>query len=134
MSEKIIRIEEVTFKLEADGQEFDGYQVITDKQTIKLGISNYQSCCESWGYFMSEDDLKEFEGAELKEITLTDVALKTEIFKSKDIDLELEGDLMFVNFSTDKGVLQFTAYNQHNGYYGHSAIVISEQLNHEEVL
>lgn len=95
MSEKIIRIEEVTFK-------------------------------------RSKDDLKEFEGAELKEITLTDVALKTEIFESKDIDLER--DLMFVNFSTDKGVLQFTAYNQHNGYYGHSAIVISEQLNHEEVL
>ena len=132
MSEKIIRIEEVTFKSKADCQEFDGYQVITDKQTIKLGISNSQSCCESWGYFMSEDDLKEFEGAELKEITLTDVALKTEIFESKDIDFE--GDLMFVNFSTDKGVLQFTAYNQHNGYYGHNAIVISEQLNHEEVL
>lgn len=133
MSEKIIRIEEVTFKRSKDDwDEFAGYQIITDKQTIKLGISNSQNCCESWGYFMSEDDLKEFEGAELKEITLTDVALKTEIFESKDIDFE--GDLMFVNFSTDKGVLQFTAYNQHNGYYGHNAIVISEQLNHEEVL
>ena len=138
MNEQIIRIEEVTFKRSKDDwQEFDGYQVITDKQTIKLGISNSQSCCENWGYLMSDDNLKEFEGAELKEITLTDVALKTEIFKSKDIDLEGDWEkpnLMFVNFSTDKGLLQFAAYNEHNGYYGHNAIVISEQLNHQEVL
>lgn len=135
MNEKIIRIEEGSFKkTKGDWQEFDGYLVITDKQTIKLGISNSQSCCETWGYFMSNDDLKEFEGAELKEVTLTDTALNTELLKKNDIDLESEWsrpDLMFVNFATDKGVLQFVAYNKHNGYYGHDAVIISEQLKHK---
>lgn len=52
--EKILRIEEIS-------QDYtDGYAIITNKQTIKLLISNSQSCCEEWGYFMSDDDLEYF--------------------------------------------------------------------------
>ena len=57
--------------------------------------------------------------------------------KQNDLDLNgdyFEGGVMFVNITTSKGVLQFVAYNEHNGYYGHSACVISKQLNHEECL
>ena len=28
---------------------------------------------------------------------------------------------MFVNINTSNGLLQFAAYNNHNGYYGHNA-------------
>jgi hypothetical protein len=49
--EKILRIEETTFKTnEKDWSIYEGFQIITDQQTIKVGISNGQSCCESWGY------------------------------------------------------------------------------------
>jgi len=130
--EKIIRIEETVFK-ENPQQYFnyEGFQIVTDRQTIKLGISDDQSCCERTGYFMSEDNLKEFEGANLLNIFLVDTNLNVERYNEEKL---YSPYLMFVNIETDKGLLQFVAYNDHNGYYGHSAIVISEQLNHKEVL
>jgi hypothetical protein len=130
--EKIIKIEEVSFDTGRYSQ-YDGYAVITDKQVIKIGISNGQSCCENWGYFMSEDNLKEFIGADLIEVSIVDTALNTEKLKE-----EVYGDeyanCMFVNFNTSKGLLQFVAYNEHNGYYGHDAVIISDALNHSETL
>lgn len=132
MSEKIIRIEETIFKRNKDDwNQFDGFQIITDKQTIKLGISNSQECCEKWGYFMTNDDLEEFEGAILQDISITNTSLNNKKLEEREL---YEPDLMFVNLKTNIGILQFTAYNEHSGYYGHDAIVISEQLNHEDIL
>ena len=130
--EKILRIEETNFKTkENDWNSYEGYQIITDKQTIKLGISDGQNCCERSGYFMSEDDFSEFIGANLIDLAITDTCLNTKKLEEEEL---YEPDLMFVNLNTDKGLLQFVAYNSHNGYYGHSAVVVSEQLSHEEVL
>jgi hypothetical protein len=130
--EKILRIEEITFKKEKDDwQSYDGYQVITDKQTIKMGISNSSCCCENWGYVMSEDNLAEFIDSDLIEITTTDTELKTGLLPEYGLD---SGDAMFINFNTSKGLLQFVAYNAHNGYYGHNAVFISKQLNCDEYL
>ena len=130
--EKIIRIEETVFKEDPKQYfNYEGFQIVTDKQVIKLGISDDQSCCERAGYFMSEDNLKEFEGSSLLNIFLVDTNLNVERYNRENL---YSPYLMFVNIKTDKGLLQFVAYNDHNGYYGHSAIVISEQLNHKEVL
>lgn len=124
--EKILSICEYS---EEDNME--GYVITTNKQVIKLLIDSVQRCCENWGYFMSEDDFNYFIGAELLNIKITDTALN----KVKIDELNLyEGSIMFVDIETNKGVLQFVAYNKHNGYYGHGAKVISEQLNHEEWL
>mgnify|MGYP003509049180 FL=1 len=42
--EKILRIEETTFKrTKDDWHSFDGFQIITDLQTIQIGISNGQT-------------------------------------------------------------------------------------------
>lgn len=134
--EKIISIETIT-----DGEHWSkmsGYAITTDKQVVKMLIDDFQSCCESFGYFMSEDDLTQFIGAELLEITLTDTALNTEKFVSLEMNAEpphvYEGGVMFVNIHTAAGTLQFVAYNEHNGYYGHDAKVISEQLTIERTL
>jgi len=130
--EKILRIEKAVFKESAKNWcDYEGYQIITDKQTIKLGIDNMRSCCENWGYFFSEDNLDEFIGAELLDIKLTDSQLKPAEFDTNNM---YEGGAMFVNIETSKGTLQFIAYNEHNGYYGHESCVISKQLTHEEVL
>jgi hypothetical protein len=130
--EKILKIEQCSFKKDEKNYiSFEGYQIVTDKQVIKIGIENGQSCCEDWGYFMTEDDLTEFENAYLISVDIVDTALKVEKLK----ELNIEGvDTMFVNFTTTKGLLQFVAYNDHNGYYGHDAIIISQQLTHEQVL
>ena len=123
----------IVFVAEENDWEHEGVIIKTSKQQIKLGIDNEQICCEEFGYFMSEDDPDVFIGAVLKSITITDTELKTyEILKDKEF--EYGGGVMFVNIETDKGILQFVAYNAHLGYYGHSACVISNQLNHIETL
>lgn len=130
MTEKIIRIEETTFsKIPKDYTSYDGYLVITDAQTIRLGIDNSQSCCENWGYFWCNDNTQDFIGAILRDVTITNEALITE-----KVPNTYEGSAMFVNLETDRGTLQFVAYNEHNGYYGHDAIVQCSQLDHSEYL
>jgi len=124
--ETILKIEETTF----EGK--DGFVITTSEQQIRLGIDNGQCCCENWGYFMSEDDTSDFIGAKLIDVKITDTLLKPN--DEFDVNDMYEGDVMFVNVETDKGLLQFVAYNEHNGYYGHEACVISKQLNESEYL
>lgn len=126
MDEKIIRIEEMT------DSAASGFLIITNKQSIELSIDNYQSCCEDWGYFLSEDNIDEFVGAIILNISLTDTCLRTE--KLPEYGVEESGGVMFVNIETDRGLLQFTAYNSHNGYYGHDARIKSTQLTEEMCL
>ncbi len=131
--EKILRIEETTFKkTKDDWQSFDGFQIITDLQTIQIGISNDQSCCESFGCIITNDETKEFIGAELKSLAIVDTALNNK--KIEELEYLDSGGAMFVNLETSEGLLQFVAYNEHNGHYGHEAVLVSKQLNHEEEL
>lgn len=122
----------------SDGySDVDGVEVLTDRQIIKLFIDNYQSCCERFGYFWCNDNPQDFVGAELRGVTLTDMALNEATLKANDLDWNnksFEGRVMFVNLETDKGTLQFVAYNEHNGYYGHDAKVQCTQLMHVETL
>ncbi len=124
--ETILKIEETTF----DGK--DGFVITTNKQSIKLGIDNEQDCCENWGYFMSEDNVSDFIGSNLIDVSITDTLLKPN--EGFNVDEIYEGGVMFVNIETNKGLLQFVAYNEHNGYYGHEACVISSQLTQSETL
>lgn len=128
--ETILSITEQTFKINDSYCSYEGWVISTTEQEIKIGIEDGQSCCENWGYLITNDTIKEFIGARLLNVNLTDTLLK----KVETIDSMYEGDAMFVNIETDKGLLQFVAYNEHNGYYGHEAVVISKQLNHSEYL
>jgi len=130
--EKIIGIDEI--EIEIDGwQGMAGYKVVTTDQEIDLLIDNMQSCCERWGYFWCNDNPQDFVGAELRGISLTDKELNAAFMDEDAIDV-YEGNVMFVNLDTDRGVLQFVAYNSHNGYYGHDARITSRQLEHSENL
>ena len=125
--EKILRIEECNFKTSMEGWgSYDGYCVITDLQTIKVGISSGACYCENFGYLTTNDDLKEFEGSELLSIEVVDKALNIKSIEDIYVD---ENEAMFVNFNTSNGVMQLVAYNSHNGYYGHDAVLVSKQLN-----
>lgn len=114
---------------EIENCQDSGFIVITSDQEIVLSISNLQSCCESWGYFWCNDNHEDFIGANLLNVTITDKCLVTE--KLPEL---YEGEAMFVNLETDKGALQFVAYNEHNGYYSHFVRVISKQLQEEAYL
>lgn len=131
--EKILRIEEATFKTkENDWHTFVGYQVITDQQTIKVGISDRKCCCEDYGYLITNDETDDFIGANLLSVSIVDTALNNK--KLEQLEYLDSGGAMFVNFETSNGLLQLVAYNAHNGYYGHDAVLVSKQLNHEEYL
>ncbi len=54
--------------------------------------------------------------------------------KIEELESLESGGAMFVHLETSEGLLQFVAYNSHNGYYGHDAVLVSKQLNHEEGL
>lgn len=103
----------------------DGFKVETDDHVIHVLISNGQSCCENWGYLSSEDDHEQFIGAELREIVLTDKALKQSKVEESGY-YEDEGGIQFVDFVTDKGIFQLAVYNAHNGYYGHGIVVATD--------
>ena len=115
-----------------------GYLIKTNKRTIKFLIDDEQDCCESWGYFTSEDNLSEFIGKELLSIKVVDDALNITELLLDEHTKEVAGDndrstsTMFVNVNTSNGLLQFTAYNNHNGYYGHYAYFIIDNVTKEE--
>jgi hypothetical protein len=112
--------------------ECDGYKITTNKQEIFLLISNGQSCCESWGYFMSDDNLDYYIGATLQDIRITDTCRDTVTYGQDVGNYGLDmGATLFVDILTDLGIFQFTAYNAHNGYYGHSAYIVSNQLTND---
>lgn len=108
---------------------YDGYIITTNKQEIKILIDSGQSCCEQWGYITSEDVFEDYIGSELLEISLTDDALQSTTLKLTADGLSEEyTSCMFINVNTSKGLLQFTLYNSHNGYYSHRAMIRSTQL------
>jgi hypothetical protein len=108
-----------------------GYEIETNKQTIKILIDNSPDCCEHWGYFSTNDDVKDFIDEELLDITLTNKALNEVKVKENAADSLDCGDIIFVDIKTGFGILQFAVYNAHNGYYGHSVLIQSNQIKHE---
>jgi len=129
MKEIILKIEEKEF--EHDYRNYDGFIISTNSQTIKIGISSGQSCCESFGCIITNDTTEECIGTEIIRVEIVD-----EVLNNKEID-EISysecGGTMFVNIVTNIGVLQFAAYNSHNGYYGHESVLVSKQLTEIEV-
>lgn len=117
-------------------QSFDGWNVVTDDQTVVVAISNGQDCCESWGYFNSDDDPQKYVGAKLLRVErVAEDEAQRLVTTIPDMEYGLdEGGAVFVNIVTDRGTFQLAAYNSHNGYYGHEAVVISRDLNLSETV
>lgn len=116
-----------------------GFAIETNRQTIWLLMDDESSCCESWGYFITEDDPDKFIGEFISGITITDTNRSSKSFNKdgdyKDEGIHLdEGDVMFVDIETSAGVFQFVAYNAHNGYYGHQARIVSDFIVHTTTL
>lgn len=127
---KIVSISEFHERKGGYGRE-SGFEVLLDDgKRVTLAIGDYQDCCEEWGYFLTEDDADKFVGAELLNVYVTDTALTNRSVPPEGGGLD-GGDVMFVNLDTDRGKLQFVAYNAHNGFYGHTARVASDWVTHE---
>ena len=105
--------------------KYDGYIIETTKHKYFILINNGQSCCESWGYFSSEDEHDQFINCELKDVRMTDKALNS-VKVEKSGFYEDSGGIQFVDFITDVGIFQIAVYNSHNGYYGHPIYFIKD--------
>lgn len=134
MNEKILeikKIEKYTYKK----NHYDGFEIKTEEQSILLLIDSYSQCCERFGILTSEDNLDDFIGSNLFNVTITDKALKT-----KTVDMLKEFDnncfnTVFINFDTNKGTLQFVAYNgSGSGFYGHDVILVSTRTTFKTTL
>ena len=126
--EKILSIEETTF------DNFEGYKITTTSQEILMGISDDGQCCENYGYLTSEDNFSDFIGSELMKIESVDVSLSVKVIDylhNNHIDMD---SCMFFNLYTTSGMLQFVVYNEHNGYYSHEAVFISNQITEKRTL
>lgn len=112
---------------------FEGYEIATDKHAYKVVINNIQSCCETWGYCVCNEEATErYIGKVLVDVRLTDTALSTKKLKECDVD-PLYANIQFVDFCfADGDVLQLAVYNEHNGYYGHDILVIRDREVIEE--
>lgn len=116
---------------------YSGFEITVDQDGeefyLFVGIENRQQCCEEWGYIISDDDINSFIDTVLCRIEVVDEALNTKIVDAmpdkKNEYKRLYGKTYFVNFVTNLGVLQFAAYNIHNGYYGHDVVIISNALD-----
>ena len=95
-------------------ESYEGLINETDKGSIKLVISDSQSCCEQWGalFFETPDDVSQFVGAEI--IGIEDIYIKREEYIDNETQLRI---------TTDRGIIQYAIYNEHNGYYSHGTIL-----------
>ena len=95
-------------------ESYEGLIIETDKGSIKLVISDSQSCCEQWWalFFETLDDISQFVGAEILQIE--DIDIKREEYIDNETQLRI---------TTDRGIIQYAIYNEHNGYYSHGTIL-----------
>ena len=111
-----------------EGTSYEGYKIKTTTKEFVIGISNGSSCCESWGHITSEDNLNKFIGAEILNYRCINSADYNEIELTRKNAGEYVDvyDCAFIDFNTDRGVLQFAVYTSHNGYYGHHMQIVEK--------
>ena len=129
MAEKIYGIEEIG-PIDPLGS-MEGYQIVINKRRIEFLMDTEPQCHEEFGYLWSNENPQDFVGATLLGIDVVDNDLKKEALldnlektlSNKSIDRYINA--AFINVETDKGTLQFVAYNIQNGYYGHYVAIRS---------
>lgn len=106
---------------------FEGFLIETTKGQIKVGIDKKCGCGRA-GYFITNNDINDFIGGKIVDIKVVDGCINVQ--KLEKIAPFINGDVLFVNIETDRGVLQFTVYNQ-GKYCAHKAFVCSDIIAHE---
>jgi len=96
-----------------------GYKIILKEESWYFIMSNDRNCCEEWGYSSSNDNPKDFVGAKIREIAVTQKA-------GRDDNNNVGGykDTEFVTTKTDRGDFQIAYYTASwSGYYGHDVAI-----------
>jgi hypothetical protein len=115
--------------------EFQGYAIKTNKQTIRLVISRWTSCSEEFGVYLNlqKENTQVAKAKDLVGATVLKVRWgrdKPDGYKEpaeEDIDwndypFEKPTSYACVDVFTDKGKVQLVAWNRHDGPYPHTVI------------
>lgn len=86
-----------------------GITITFEDDTTKTIVDNGQSCCEH-RYWVVDDDLNHYIGAEYLGWELTDYSYDESAYDSHEIQ--------FLNIKTSIGDINIASHNEHNGYYG----------------
>lgn len=89
----------------------------TDGTKIKI-FDNGQDCCEN-RYMRTDDELRDFIGAQLLDATLKDAPSET-------LEYGDEHEVQFLEIKTSIGVFTMSNHNEHNGYYGGFSIEVAK--------
>lgn len=87
-------------------------------KNIMCSINNEQKCCERFGVYTSQK-LDSFVGAEYISVEVSQLSSSGKKFDDFMTTIE-------VLVHTNKGDIKFTLYNEHNGYYKHTAFIKTE--------
>ena len=120
-----VLIESIQHK-HGDEDDIEGYIINTNKGNISFLVNNQHQCCERFGYLSTPDNHSEYINENILNITITHNYTVDE----NDGDT-LTNNIMFITLNTTSGDLQFSAYNVHNGYYGHEVdiVILNEKYN-----
>ena len=117
-------IKEIKLDLDANGGDGELYMKFNDDTTLRI-FDDGHSYCES-RYLHTDDDLQYFVGSKF-----TDIQFEP----TDDVPDEYgEHEKAFLRITTDKGVFTLETHNEHNGYYGHEACIVSTQLTETRYL
>jgi hypothetical protein len=105
--------------------KFDGYEIETNLQTIKVMISNMTNCCEAFGVnLILPDDLteKDLIGKEIYSVQWDNLVHKSDNYVRR----------ASVLIETELGNVYIVAENEHNGYYAHNVYVEWKDYSDEQ--
>lgn len=95
------------------GSDYIGAIINTDKGEIRLGIANYQCCCESWETSVTDNtDGNTKLPFDINLINIEDIPLDSDYDEGGKIKIEFSNN--------DKLFFTVVLENHHNGYYSHS--------------
>ena len=105
-----------------------GYDITMSdvSKNIYLTISNSQHCCETYGV-NTISGTRQYIGATYKSVDILEVS-------NCDDAMDEFSRQMTIKIHTDRGIMDITFYNQHNGYYSHDVMVQTEKGTYYESL
>lgn len=99
----------------------DGKINFVDDNNSFIGFSDYQCCCESFGWMLTKEPPKDICEKELSEDFLEDAFFdpKADSIPNGIDNLDSGDAKTFLLKSEKHGDMFLTFYNSHNGYYSH---------------
>lgn len=128
MKDEIVSIEEFVNK------NREGFKITTTNHIFEISIDAGYQCCEDYGYMVTECDIRDFIGSDIKSVECvvgSDYAKRLiEFANSKEIEVE---SCCFLIFETSHGTLDFAIYNMHNGFYEHRIYITKTLIGNETI-